>query len=133
MLRLVPYTDCFYYDFKLPAGSMFDKYIGGGAAGLIADNLKKLREATNGVTLRVPLIPGITDTDENLREAVDAAIRLKIAEIQLLPYNAAAGAKYEWIAREFALNIHDNIKGKSVPGFADLKKRAAGRVEIVVI
>jgi pyruvate formate lyase activating enzyme len=103
LLSLVPYTDCFYYDYKLSDPAAFGAYIGKGRE-IILSNLKKLREATDGILLRVPLIPGITDTQENLRAAAQLAASLKIREIQLLPYNSSAGAKYEWIGRPYALD-----------------------------
>ena len=48
----------------------------------------------------MPLIPGITDTDENLA-AISAFIGSHRAE--LLPYNEMAGAKYASVGREFAM------------------------------
>ena len=103
LLRLVPYVDCFYYDFKLYDAALFEKYIGGGME-LIYSNLQKLREQTDGIVLRIPLIPGITDTHANLRAASELAVRLRINEMQLLPYNVAAGAKYEWVGRVYNLD-----------------------------
>jgi pyruvate formate lyase activating enzyme len=128
LLSLAPYTDCFYYDFKLYDAVLFERYIGKGME-LIYGNLDKLRELTDGIVLRVPLIPGITDTSENLSAAVDMALRLRIPEIQLLPYNAAAGAKYEWIG-----SVYNLKPGKWVsPDIEALSARAKGDLKISVV
>jgi pyruvate-formate lyase-activating enzyme len=47
--------------------------------------------------VRVPLIPEITDTAENIRGICDFMQRVGLRRIALLPYNASAGAKYEWL------------------------------------
>ena len=66
----------------------------------ILSNLRLLMDSGKPFLLRVPLIPGITDTDENLaaisRFAGDAPV-------ELLPYNALAGAKYASVGRDFGL------------------------------
>lgn len=50
--------------------------------------------------LGTPMIPGITDTEENLTE-----IEKIIGESpwEKLPYNAIAGAKYEMLGMEYAI------------------------------
>lgn len=48
------------------------------------------------------MIPGITDTDENL-----AGIRAITTpdEVEYLPYNNLAGAKYAYLRREYPLTF----------------------------
>ncbi|OPZ07220.1 MAG: 4-hydroxyphenylacetate decarboxylase activating enzyme [candidate division BRC1 bacterium ADurb.BinA364] len=53
--------------------------------------------------IRIPLIPAATDTDENIR-AIFAFMRgAGLTDASLLPYNPSAGAKYEWLDREYTL------------------------------
>ena len=147
LLRLAPYVDCFYYDFKLGDARLFERYVlnggkarsglnGGKACSDIAtgvqivlDNLRELRRVTEGVVLRVPLIPGITDTNANLCAAVDLAAELRVPSMQLLPYNASAGAKYEWLGAEYALK---DVKWRE-PDVPALIARAGGAVDITVV
>lgn len=102
LLSLAEYTDTFYYDFKLGDKELFRKYTGGDLK-IVLDNLAALRMATEHIVLRVPLIPRITDTLENVCMAYDTAVRMQIGEVHLLPYNQNAGAKYEWCGREYGL------------------------------
>jgi len=68
---------------------------------VIKRNLRWLiDESGKESVIRVPLIPGITDTDENL-----AAIGEFVgdAPVELLPYNAMAGAKYASVGQTYTL------------------------------
>ena len=102
LLALAGLADIFYYDFKLGDKKQFLYYTGGDLDGVL-NNLKALREKTDSIVLRIPLIPGITDTVENVSTAYDTAVKLGIAKLHLLPYNAATGAKYEWCGKEYEL------------------------------
>lgn len=102
LLNLVPYTDVFYYDFKLGDRAEFERYIGGDC-DVVFDNLRELRAATDQIVLRVPIIPGITDTEKNIGILYDTARELDIRQIHFLPYNTSAGAKYEWCGKTYGL------------------------------
>jgi len=147
LLRLAQFTDCFYYDFKLYDAGMFNRYIGAGRE-LAFDNLSALRRLTDAIILRAPLIPGITDTPANLNAAADLAVELGIREIHLLPYNAAAGAKYEWLGRAYApdaagqppfteapLQPPDAADGLRTPAriLDAMRRRAGGSVNITLL
>jgi len=90
-----------YYDLKLIEPQAHRQYTG-RYNDLILQNLQTL--STSGVpfVIRVPLVPGITDTNENL---VAIARTIKdipgMLRVDLLPYNRAAGAKYRAAGREF--------------------------------
>lgn len=66
----------------------------------ILENLRILQQSGKPYILRTPLIPGITDTRENLE-----AIRQIIGDAtwEQLPYNALAGAKYKMLNMEYTL------------------------------
>ena len=51
--------------------------------------------------LRVPLIPGITDTKENLDAIANIA---EGHPVEHLPYNKMAGAKYKMLGMDFELD-----------------------------
>ena len=50
---------------------------------------------------RVPLIPNITDTDENLKAISEI---VENYPVELLSYNNLAGAKYEWVGKKYLLD-----------------------------
>lgn len=90
-----------YYDLKLIERQAHKRYTG-RYNDLILQNLQIL--STSGVpfVIRVPLVPGVTDTNENL-SAIARTIKdmPDMLRVDLLPYNRAAGAKYRSSGMEF--------------------------------
>lgn len=100
LLSLAAAADLFYYDFKLADAALFAERIGGDGQ-IPLKNLAVLRQKTAAIVLRIPLIPGITDRENNIRAAYNLAAELAIGTIHLLPYNPSAPAKYEWCGRTY--------------------------------
>ncbi|MEW5923110.1 MAG: glycyl-radical enzyme activating protein [Candidatus Zixiibacteriota bacterium] len=85
--RIYPLTDIFLYDIKLMDDGLHQKYTG-VSNQQIFDNLAFLAGQGDKINLRIPLIPGITDTAENLEAIVRFISAYKnIKHISLLPYN----------------------------------------------
>jgi pyruvate formate lyase activating enzyme len=98
---LVERSDLVYFDLKLIDSAMHRKYTGCGNEPIL-DNLKILSASGKPYTIRVPLIPGVTDTDENLGAIARTIKGLPgLQGVHLLPYNRAAGSKYEFAGMEF--------------------------------
>ncbi len=86
-------------DIKLADRDAHQKYTGVGNERILA-NFRTLQKSGKPYLIRTPLIPGITDTAENL-----SAIRKMIGDSrwEQLPYNAMAGAKYEMLGMTYSL------------------------------
>lgn len=99
-LRVIGQCDLVYCDLKLVDSQEHKHYTGVGNE-LILKNISLLRKSGVKYRIRVPLIPGITDTEENL-----AAIRAMTVgdDVEYLPYNDLAGAKYAYLGREYPLS-----------------------------
>lgn len=98
--------DFVFMDIKLADDALHQKFTGVSNKKIL-NNAKWLIESGIPHTFRLPLIPGITDTDENLR-AVSSIVGTD--EIELLPYNTLAPAKYKSAGREFTKEIDINKK-----------------------
>jgi pyruvate formate lyase activating enzyme len=70
---LLPYLDCVLYDVKLMDSAEHIKHTGVDN-GIILENLRRLSDEDIRIIPRTPLIPGITDTDENL-ERISCMLR----------------------------------------------------------
>lgn len=85
--HILPYVDLIYYSLKIADPSAHRRHIG-QSNDLIIENLHRLmQEPRVQVEALIPLIPGVTDSRENL-EALVAILRdagVKLA--RLLPYN----------------------------------------------
>ena len=99
--KLVDRSDLVFFDLKLIDPAAHQHYTGCDN-DLVLNNLKILGASGKPFVIRVPLVPGVTDTDENL-----ASIALTVCElpglirVDLLPYNKAAGSKYQYAGMEF--------------------------------
>lgn len=91
---LVSRSDLVYYDLKLVDRQAHRRYTGVDN-GPILRNLSVLSELGVPFVIRVPLVPGVTDTDRNLA-AIGMTVRglPGLVRVDLLPYNKAAGGKY---------------------------------------
>lgn len=92
---VVEWTKLFLFDLKLADSAAHDEWVGGDVR-LIRSNLERLLATGARVRVRVPLIPGITDTDENLAGLADIVGALDgVQAVDLLPYNPAGEHKTE--------------------------------------
>lgn len=91
--------DLVYCDLKLADSELHRKYTGVPNEQIL-ENIEFLRHSGKKYRIRVPLIPNITDTEENLSRIRELT---KDDEVQYLPYNNLAGAKYVQLGREYPL------------------------------
>ncbi|HVP07408.1 MAG TPA: glycyl-radical enzyme activating protein [Candidatus Acidoferrum sp.] len=93
--RIRDRVNLFLFDLKLMDPAAHQTYIG-VSNEMILSNLADLSELGSPVEIRLPLIPDITDTQENL-EAVAAFLKPlnSIRRISLLPYNRLGEDKVE--------------------------------------
>ena len=97
-------ADLIIMDLKLADPALHKKYTGVDN-GWILENAAWLKASGKAHIFRTPLIPGITDTEENL-----AAVKAVAgdSEHELLPYNELAGAKYPMLGEAYP---YDQMKG----------------------
>jgi pyruvate formate lyase activating enzyme len=85
--KILPFIDLIYYDIKIADPELHKRYIG-KTNRRILDNLHRLvQEKGVQVHPRIPLIPGITATRENLSAIVDLLCEAGAGDVTLLPYN----------------------------------------------
>lgn len=102
--NIVRLCDFVMMDVKLADPAAHRHYTGVDNAPILK-NLRCLQSCGVPYLLRVPLIPGITDTPENLKGIAALA---GDSPVELLPYNKMAGAKYPWVGKTFT----GEIKGR---------------------
>ena len=96
-------ADLVLYDLKLIDDAEHRRLTGSSNAAALA-NLSRLAGRGQAVEVRMPLIPGMTDTQANLGGIFDFVRAAGLRRVALLPYNVSAPAKYEWLGRAFALD-----------------------------
>lgn len=97
---VVSMADLVLYDLKLIDDAEHRRWTGRSNSRIL-ENARRL--APRNVEIRIPLIPGITDTDENLDGLFRFCAENSLARVTLLPSNPSAGAKYEWLGLSYGL------------------------------
>lgn len=103
MAQVTAHTDLILYDVKLIDPDQHRRWVGAGNAPIL-DNLRRLAQTrANHIQVRIPLIPGVNDTDDNLSATFALMQEIGLRSAAILPYNESAGAKYAWLDREYDL------------------------------
>jgi pyruvate formate lyase activating enzyme len=97
LARLVEHADLILYDLKLIDPEEHRHWTGAGNEAIL-ENARRL--AGRNVEVRVPLIPGVTDTEHNLRGISEFAAEAGLPRVTRLPFNPSWAAKHEWLGRE---------------------------------
>jgi len=113
--KMLPYIDLFLYDVK-HMDSARHKELTGVGNELILDNLKRIAQQGKPIWVRIPLIPGCNDSEDNLRAVAEFVAPMESVEkISLLPYNVVTGAKYQSIGEKYQLeHVVPNSKDEDV-------------------
>lgn len=100
--RIHSKVDLFLYDLKIMDNKRHKKYTG-VSNEIILENLKKLSSVHNNIFVRFPVIPGINDDYQNIRETGEFLSSLKIAQVNLLPYHYIGIDKYKRLGKKYKL------------------------------
>ncbi len=98
--KIMPYTDLFLYDIKCFESEKHKEYVG-VTNELILENLSKLLKSGVNVHIRIPVIPTVNDSVEEMlkiKEFLD--LNGGVQNVELLPYHAMGENKYGAIGKE---------------------------------
>ncbi|MFA6074878.1 MAG: glycyl-radical enzyme activating protein [Negativicutes bacterium] len=101
LLKLAQYTDLFLFDIKHCDSEKHYAATGVNNEPII-DNLRALCAVNAQIIIRLPLIPGINDTAENIRQLIELMTALGLRELHILPYHALAREKYNWLNKNYS-------------------------------
>lgn len=105
--RVLNQVDTAYVDLKIYNQGLHRRYTGMGSR-LILENIRWLAGTDIPCIIRVPMIPGVSATEENYRQtaAFLAGLPRKLP-VELLPYNTLARAKYDAIGRAYCIQFSE--------------------------
>ena len=98
--KVLAECDFVLYDLKFIASDRHERYCGVSNEQILSNYEILARSGVPFIT-RVPLIPSVNDTVENLTETAKLLNRLGVKNIELLPYNKLAGSKYGSLLRKY--------------------------------
>jgi pyruvate formate lyase activating enzyme len=122
LLEAEPLVDLFLFDLKLAEGARH-RLLTGVDNRLILDNLAALaRRSAARISLRVPLIPGLTDDEANLSAIAVIAAKHGLDVVYLQPYHPLGRDKYEQFGRPVPPEVLPLLPGavdRAIALFAD--------------
>lgn len=94
--------DCDYvlYDLKLMDATLHRQFCGVDNAPIL-QNYRTLAASGVPFVTRIPLIPGVTDTEDNLDAIANLMEEVGVRYAEVLPYNRMAGSKYASVLRTY--------------------------------
>jgi glycyl-radical enzyme activating protein len=104
LAKLAGYDNCttILYDLKIINSGLHKKYTGVGNEEIIL-NLKRLAAdpcMNPKIIIRIPMLAGINDTDENIRETLDFLVANRLSQVTLIPYHQLGVSKSRHIGKD---------------------------------
>jgi pyruvate formate lyase activating enzyme len=116
--KIIDKVGLFHYDLKLMDPQKHRMYTG-EPSGIILENLKRLSEENKKIVIRLPVVPGINDDEDNLSQMADFLRSLKtVTEISLLPFHKMAKEKYRGLQKQ---NPSENLSPPSAERLEKIK------------
>jgi len=102
--KLLPLIDTFLMDIKHINPDKHKRFTT-QSNELILENAFKIAKNVKNLIIRVPVIPGFNDTEDEIRQIAEFAKRLQtVNEIHLLPYHSYGQDKYSYLGRTYELS-----------------------------
>jgi len=103
LLSVAPLTDLFLYDLKIMNDDKHHQYTAVSNVSIL-ENLKALGAVHNNIWIRMPIIPGVNDDDENLEATAKFAASIPaVRQVNLLPYHKTAIFKFKRMRQTYRL------------------------------
>lgn len=97
------FVDLFLYDLKTLDDAKHREFTGVSNVQILS-NLRRLSDLRKQVIVRLPLIPGVNDTFEDIRRAGEFVAQLgNVREIHLLPYHPTGTEKYVRLGKDYEM------------------------------
>lgn len=108
--KIIPYTDLFLYDIKAFNNDVHKEFVG-ASNELIFNNLRKLSERKVNVSVRIPIIPTVNDSIEEMENIRHFLALYKLSSVELLPYHKMGEHKYNALGTNMTpFNVPDEKK-----------------------
>jgi len=102
--NVLKFVDLVLYDIKQMNSAKHLEFTG-VPNELILKNARKVARERKAMIIRIPLIPGYTDSEENIRAIVEFCLGLGpvVQYIHLIPYHRLGLSKYKMLGRKYKL------------------------------
>jgi len=110
--KTLPVTDLYLYDVKCADSALHERNTGVPNARIL-ENLARLDAAGKRIWIRVPVIPDVNDSDEEIAAIAQIISRCtNVEKVTLMPYHTLGVSKYETLGMKVPYETKKSI-GKS--------------------
>jgi len=102
MAAVLEYVDLVYYDLK-QVDTERHKELTGVGNELILDNARLISRSGKPMVIRIPLIPGCNDSEENIRAVAEFVATIEVERVDILPFHQLGSKKYERLGLTYKL------------------------------
>lgn len=128
--RTAEKADLILYDLKMMDDDRHKKYTRVSNKQILG-NLKKLAEAKKDIAVRIPLMKGVNDDEQNIRCTIDFLRPLKsVKHVGLLPYHKGGKKKYENLGKSSCFEIFEPPSGTRMEEILQSFAKAGFNVKI---
>ena len=106
--KVLESCDYMLFDIKLVSEALSKRYTG-VSNKVILENFRTLASSKKDFVIRTPLIPVVTDTEENTEAIASLLYANGVKRIELLPYNKMAGSKYSLAGKRFEPSFDESV------------------------
>jgi pyruvate formate lyase activating enzyme len=104
LLDIAPLTDIFLYDLKHMDSGVHER-VTGVPNKLILDNLTALGTVHDNIWIRIPVVPGINDSTQNMEAAAAFVSRIPgVRHVDLLPFHQTGSQKFVRAGKSYSMN-----------------------------
>lgn len=123
--RVLPYVDTFLYDIKAMDKKVHEEFIGVDNT-LILENLEKLSADNARIYIRIPTIKGVNADDESMNAVIEwlMAHKIKVAQVNLLPYHNTGSSKYGRLETTYEGEMLATPSNEEMEHYVELFKEA---------
>lgn len=101
---LLPYLDQYLLDIKHMNPAKHKAFTGRSNELMLENAMKIAKSGMTELSIRVPVIPGFNDTQEEIRDIAEYTKALgSVKRLHLLPYHRLGQDKYEGLGREYLM------------------------------
>ena len=102
--KINPFIDLYYYDVKHVNNEKHKRYTGVGTE-FILSNLEKLITDNKNIVIRIPIIPGFNNHENDIVEITKVLKDFGLNKLDILPYHEIGKTKFKRFGIEYNKNI----------------------------
>jgi len=115
--KTLDHCDLYLYDIKCIDPNTHKEYTGVDNS-LIIQNIKRLSDAKKDIWVRVPVIPGFNNTEEEMTKIAELVLTLpSVKQVTLMPYHSLGSDKYKTLGLEYKFDASLKIEDSELEGF----------------